>query len=251
MKPLIVANWKMHLTAAGASELTRALLSRLRVGEDREVVIAPSFTLLSVVGPLIEGTPLQLGAQDVFWKDEGPFTGEISPRMLQDTGVRYVLVGHSERRQHMGETDRTIHRKIRAALRTGLRPILCVGEREAAHDSGRSSTVVRSQVTRALEEIQPDDAARLTVAYEPVWAIGTGKAATPEAAAGVHDVIRRELRRIFGDAGDGIRTIYGGSVTPHNIDDLMHHSEIHGVLVGGASLRPDEFERIVDFRVSG
>jgi triosephosphate isomerase len=246
--PLVIANWKMHLTASEAAAYLKDLLPRLPAAADREIALAPAFTSLHAVAALLGDGPLRLAAQDLFWEDEGPYTGEVSAPMLQEIGVTYVLLGHSERRQHLGETDHMVNRKVRAALRSDLRPVVCVGEQEAARRSGRAASVVRTQLQRALEEIAPGDAPSLGVAYEPVWAIGTGNPARPEDASEMHEVIRTELVNRFGEPGGRTRILYGGSVTHANIDALMGSPGVDGVLVGGASLRAVEFARIVAFR---
>jgi len=249
-RPLVLGNWKMHMTASEASAFVRSLLPRLGSPVDREVAVAPPFTALAPVGTLLKGSAIQLAAQDLFWEDEGPYTGEISGVMLQDAGVTYVLVAHSERRRHMEETDRIAGRKTRAALRCGLKPILCVGEDEAERAAGRAESVVRGQVVRGLEGVEPGEAPRVQVAYEPVWAIGTGRAATAAQATEMHALIRQELRSLFKNAAAGVRILYGGSVTPDNVDVLMRSPGVEGVLVGGASLRAEEFARIAAFRAA-
>ena len=248
VRRLLIGNWKMNLTVSEAQAYARALLPRLKVAADREIALAPPFVSLGAVASLLKGSPILLAAQNLFWEDQGPYTGEISGPMLQELGVSYVLVGHSERRQHLEETDRVACRKVAAALRCGLLPVLCVGEDEVERESGRASTVVQTQLARGLEGLAPGDASRLQIAYEPVWAIGTGKAATPALAAEMHDLIRRELARLFGEAGPGIRILYGGSVTASNVDELMRTPGVDGALVGGASLKADEFARITEYR---
>ena len=250
LRPLLLGNWKMHCTASQAAACCRELLPRLPPGADREVAIAPPFTALAAAAEALRGAAVRLAAQDLFWENEGPYTGEVSPVMLQDLGVVYVIVGHSERRQHLGETDLMVNRKVRAALRSDLRPVLCVGEQQAARGSGRAAPVVRTQLLHAVEDLSPSDLPHLAVAYEPVWAIGTGTAATPGDAAEMHAFIRRELLVRFGEAGRGVRVLYGGSVTAANIDAFMARPEIDGALVGGASLKAEEFARIVAFRES-
>ncbi|HKB08207.1 MAG TPA: triose-phosphate isomerase [Candidatus Polarisedimenticolia bacterium] len=247
-RPLVLGNWKMHLTASEAAGYTRALLPRLGSPVDREVAIAPAFPALTTVGALLKGSAIQLAAQDLFWEDEGPYTGEVSGVMLQDAGVSYVLVAHSERRRHLEESDRVASLKIRAALRCGLNPILCVGEDEAERAAGRAESVVLTQLLRGLQAVEPGEAARLQVVYEPVWAIGTGHAATAAQAVQMHDLIRREIRTVFGKEAAGVRVLYGGSVTPHNVDELMNSPGIDGVLVGGASLKAGDFARIAAFQ---
>jgi len=196
-------------------------------------------------------TPLLLAAQNLFWEDEGPYTGEISGPMLADLGVTYVLVGHSERRIWLAETDRIVNHKVVAALRCGLRPVICVGEDQETRAAGRAGQVVRDQLLLSLAGVAGEEAPRLAVAYEPVWAIGTGRAATPEDAAEMHALIRAELETMFADAAGAVRILYGGSVTGKNIDALMERAEVDGVLVGGASLRPAEFLRIAGFASGG
>ncbi|HEU4401776.1 MAG TPA: triose-phosphate isomerase [Candidatus Polarisedimenticolia bacterium] len=248
-RPLFIGNWKMQLTQSEAVACAQEILATLpaALATDREVALAPSFTALPAVGALLRGGPVRLAAQDLFWEDEGAFTGEISPSNLQELGVTYVLAGHSERRRHLGETDLMVNHKVRAALRSDLRPVVCVGEQEAARASGRAESVVRTQLLRALEEVGRGHARQLVIAYEPVWAIGTGRAATPADASQMHAVIRSELARLFGEAGTATRILYGGSVGESNIDALMGSPGIDGVLVGGASLKAPEFARIVGF----
>jgi triosephosphate isomerase len=247
-RPLVVGNWKMHLTASEATAYARSLLPRLGSPVDREVALAPAFPALPAVGAILKGSAIRLAAQNLFWEDEGPYTGEVSGVMLQDAGVAYVLVAHSERRRLLEETDRVAGLKTRAALRCGLSPILCVGEDEAERAAGRAESVVRAQVVRGLEAVEPGEASRVQVAYEPVWAIGTGHAATTVQAAEMHTLIRQEIRSLFRNKATDVRILYGGSVTSHNIDELMRSPGVDGVLVGGASLKAGEFARIVDFR---
>jgi len=245
---LLIGNWKMNLTVSDAQAYARTLLPRLKVAGDREIALAPPFTALGAIAPLLKGGPILLAAQNLFWEDEGPYTGEISGPMLQEVGVTYVLVAHSERRRHLEETDRAASRKVAAALRCGLQPVLCVGEDLMERESGRAATVVQTQLARGLEGVAPGAAPRLQIAYEPVWAIGTGKAATPAQAAEMHGLIRGELARLFGEAGSGVRILYGGSVTSANVDELMRTPGVDGALVGGASLKADEFARITAYR---
>jgi triosephosphate isomerase len=248
LRPLLIGNWKMHLTVRQAAAYLRDLLPRLPADAGREVAVAPPFTALAAAAEALAGGPVRLAAQDLFWEDEGPYTGEVSPTMLQDLGVAYAIVGHSERRQHLGETDLIVNRKVRAALRSNLRPVICVGEQQPARDSGRAPSIVRAQLLHAVEDVPGADLPRLAIAYEPVWAIGTGKAATPRDAAEMHAFIRRELELLFGEGARRVRVLYGGSVTGANIDAFMAQPEIDGALVGGASLRAEEFARIVAFR---
>lgn len=247
MKRLLIGNWKMHLTASETVAYLRDLLPRLAARDDREIVVAPPFTSLAAARSVLGEGPVRLAAQDVFWEEGGAYTGEIAPLMLQDLGVTYVIIGHSERRLHLGETDLMVSRKVRAALQSDLRPVVCVGEQEAARASGRAAAVVRSQLLRSLEEVPPPAARRLAISYEPIWAIGTGKAAHPSDASEMHALVRSELSQLFGEGARDVRILYGGSVTPGNIDALMAAPYIDGVLVGGASLDAAQFARIVAF----
>jgi triosephosphate isomerase len=231
---------------AEALELAREL--RKRMGDERgcEVGIAPPFTALHPVRGALNGSRIGLAAQDVFWEPQGAWTGEVSAPMLAEVGCAYVIVGHSERRQHFGETDAQVNKKARAVLGAGLTPIVCVGELLAEREAGKTLDVVGRQVREGLAGLSADDAAKLVIAYEPVWAIGTGKTATPEQAQEVHAVIRTLLAGLFGArAADGIRIQYGGSVKPDNAADLMSRPDVDGALVGGASLKADDFAKIV------
>ena len=246
-RPLIAGNWKMYKTTGEAVALVRAILDGLRT--EREVVVAPPFTALSAVAPLLRGTSMGLGAQDMHWEKEGAFTGAVSGPMLRDAGCTHVIVGHSERRQLFGDTDEGVARKAGAALAHGLVPIVCVGETLAERESSRTMEVVERQVERALRTITPQQAAGIVVAYEPVWAIGTGRVATPEQAQEVHAFIRKLIARSHGDAvAAALRILYGGSVKPDNAGALMAQPDLDGALVGGASLDAASFLKIVDFR---
>jgi triosephosphate isomerase len=232
----------MHATAERATALLRDLLPRLPRQPDRDIAVAPPFTALAAAAGAAAGSPLALAAQDVFWEEEGAYTGEIAPAMLVALGVRHVIVGHSERRRHLGETDAMVARKTAAALRAGLQPVVCVGETGAERDAGRAGEVVRAQVAAALRDAPRGGG--LALAYEPVWAIGTGRAATPADVAAMHAVVRAVLRDLLGEAAAGVRVLYGGSVTPDNCDALLATAGVGGVLVGGASLDPAAFARI-------
>jgi triosephosphate isomerase len=247
--PLIAGNWKMYKTIAEAVELVEALLRDLGDTSDREVLVCPPYTALHALSPLLQESPIGLGAQDVFYEEQGAFTGAISPVMLRDVGCRYAIVGHSERRQIFGEVDAVINRKLRAALKHGLRPILCVGETKPQRDAGQAEAIVVAQVRAGLTEVGADAVGEVVVAYEPVWAIGTGDTATPGDAQAMHATIRRTLAELYDPAAaDRIRIQYGGSVKPDNVDELMGQPDIDGALVGGASLKADSFLRIVRFR---
>jgi triosephosphate isomerase (TIM) len=252
-RPIMAGNWKMHHTHLEAIQVVQKLSYQLD-GQDYdacEVVVCPAFTALRSVQTVIEsdGIPIGLGAQDVHWKDQGAFTGEVSPPMLAKLNVSYVIVGHSERREHFGETDDTVNQKAKAVLKHGMTPIVCVGESLDQREEGGTDDWVRGQTRAAFAGVKADDAARCVVAYEPIWAIGTGRNATPEDANATIAVIRAELRDLYrGGAAEAMRIQYGGSVKPGNIADLMAMPEIDGALVGGASLDPTDFSRIVKWR---
>ncbi len=247
--PIIAGNWKMYKTVGEAVDLVKGLLAGLGELEGREVVVCPPFTALYAVRPLLVGTSVSLGAQNLYHEREGAYTGEVSPAMLADVGCRYVILGHSERRQYFGETDAGVNRKIGAALAAGLRPIVCVGEVKAERDQGRAEEVVGGQLDGCLSGLSPEQVASLVIAYEPVWAIGTGDTATPADAQAMHAFIRGRLREQFGaETAEAVRIQYGGSVKPDNVDDLMAQADIDGALVGGASLKADSFLRIVHFQ---
>lgn len=241
---LIVGNWKMNTVRHEATELARRLSGLIR-SSNVDVVIAPPYTSLEAVYGVVRDTDIHLGAQDVFWETSGAFTGEISPYMLIDAGCRWVIIGHSERRGILGETDDMVRKKVRASLGSGLIPIVCVGETIEERERGKTIRVVESQIENGLKDLNLDDPDKIAIAYEPVWAIGTGKNATPEEAAEVHGFIRGVLKDTFGDVADGIRILYGGSVTPANIKGLLSPPDIDGALVGGASLKADFFAKIV------
>ncbi|HJZ47347.1 MAG TPA: triose-phosphate isomerase [Roseiflexaceae bacterium] len=246
--PLIAGNWKMYRTIAEAVELAEALLHDLGDIRDREVLICPPYTALHALSPLLQETPIGLGAQDVFYEEQGAYTGAISPLMLKDVGCAYTIVGHSERRQFFGDTDAIIGRKLRAALGHGLRGILCIGETKPQRDSGEAEAVVIGQLRAGLEGVAEGALADVVIAYEPVWAIGTGDTATPADAQAMHATIRRTLAELYGQpVADQIRIQYGGSVKPDNVDELMSQPDIDGALVGGASLKADSFLRIIHF----
>lgn len=248
-KPLIAGNWKMYQTTAQAVALVKHLQALLTDTGEVEVVVCPPFTALPAVAEALQSSRIGLGAQNMHWEREGAYTGEVSPAMLTDLGCRYVILGHSERRQHCGETDLHVNRKLRAALQHHLTPILCVGETLAEREAGRTLQVVEGHLRGGLSGVPPQAGEGIAVAYEPVWAIGTGHTATPEQAATVHAFIRKRLAELWGEgAAMAIRILYGGSVKPDHIDALMAKPEIDGVLVGGASLKADAFARIVRFQ---
>ena len=247
-RPILAGNWKMNMTATQARELASKLVPLVSSIKDRDIVLGPPFTSLSAVAETIKGSNIGLSAQNLHWEDKGAFTGEISAEMLLDLGCRYVIIGHSERRQYFGETDETVNRKAKQALRKGLLPILCVGETLAEREAGKLNDIIGRQVTGGLKDISADDMKKVVIAYEPVWAIGTGKTATPEQANEVHALIRQKVKALYSaDIAEGLRIQYGGSVTPENISTLMAMPDIDGALVGGASLKPESFAALVKF----
>ena len=247
-RPIIAANWKMHKTLGEGTELAQGIVERCRDMDDVDIVLAPPFTALSTVRQEIRDTPIALGAQNLYWEEKGAFTGEVSPVMLKDVGCDYAIVGHSERRQLFGETDKSANKKVLAALTHDLIPILCVGETDAERDRGVTYVVVDRQVKEALKDVAETQLDRIVIAYEPIWAIGTGRTATPAQAEEVHQSIRGQLAKLFNtDAAETVRILYGGSVKPDNVDGLMAETDIDGALVGGASLKPDSFNRICGF----
>jgi triosephosphate isomerase (TIM) len=242
----VCGNWKMHKTAAEARALVAELrgLAEAAAGEV-EVAVAPPFTALAAAAEALRGSRIQLAAQDVHWEAQGAFTGEVSAPMLAEAGCRHVIVGHSERRQLFGETDESVRRKAGAVLAAGMRPIVCVGETLAEREAGRTLEVVGRQVRGGLSSIPAAALAALTVAYEPVWAIGTGKTASAAQAQEVHAAIRALLRELGGATADQVRIQYGGSVKPDNAAELMAQPDVDGALVGGASLKAADFSQIV------
>ena len=247
-KPLIAGNWKMYKTGPEAEETAARLVELVGQEAAVDVMIAPPFTALSQVARVLRSSPVALGAQNLHWEAEGAFTGEISPGMLKAAGCTYVLIGHSERRQYFGEKDEGVNRKTRAALESGIIPVVCIGETESEREAGETFSVLDKQVRLGLEGVSLRGSQDLIVAYEPVWAIGTGKTATKEQAQEAHALIRDKLTQTFGgDVAAGIRILYGGSVKPGNVKDLMAMPDIDGALVGGASLKPDTFAEIIHF----
>src|SRR6185503_13136743 len=247
-KKLIAANWKMYKTPQQSKQFLQDFLP-LVIDHDRdEIVICPPYVNLHAAIESAQGSRVAIGAQDVYWKEEGAFTGEISSTMLVAVGCTHVIIGHSERRQYFGETDDTVNRKLRAALAAGLKPIVCVGEVIQEREAGMTEDVLRRQCNIAFREISGAEAIPMVIAYEPVWAIGTGKTASPELAADAHRVIRREAANAFGEGvASQMRILYGGSVKPENAKALMSQPEIDGALVGGASLDPKSFAAIVKY----
>ena len=247
-KKVMAANWKMYKTPDQTRDFCRDFLPMVS-GHDRdEVVVCPSFVNLPAALEATKGSNVAIGAQNVHWKEEGAFTGETSVGQLTAIGVSTVIIGHSERRQYFGETDDTVNLRLKTALEAGFTPICCVGEVLEEREAGMTDDVLRRQCTRAFHAISAKKAAKLVIAYEPVWAIGTGKTATPEIAAEAHAVIRQQASEIFGEEFAGqLRILYGGSVKPDNVKSLMAQEEIDGALVGGASLDPKSFAAIVKY----
>jgi triosephosphate isomerase len=247
-KKLITANWKMYKNPTQTKDFFREFLPLIS-GHDRdEIAVCPPFVDLDAALESAKGSQVAIGAQNVYWKDEGAFTGEISPSMLVAVGCTHVIIGHSERRQYFGETDDSVNLKLKAALEHGLTPITCVGEVLEEREAGLTEDVLRRQCLRAFHTISAKKASKLVVAYEPVWAIGTGKNATPQMASDAHLLIRGEAAKAFGqEFADKLRILYGGSVKPENAKALMSEEEIDGALVGGASLDPKSFAAIVKY----
>ena len=247
-KPVIAGNWKLFKTTVEAVELIHNLIPLVKGITDVEMVIAPAFTVLGTAKAALAGTAIQLAAQDCFWEQEGAYTGEISPKMLTDVGCSHVIIGHSERRQFFGETDETVNKKLKAALAANLTTIFCIGETLAERESENTFEVLERQITEGLAGINATDPRRLIIAYEPVWAIGTGKTASENQAQEVHAFIRKLLAKLYDKSiAETIRILYGGSVKPDNINGLMSQPDIDGALVGGASLKADSFASIVRF----
>ncbi len=248
-RPLIAGNWKMHLTLGAAVQLAQAVTATCGTCTDRDIMIAPPFTALAAVAAAVKDSNIQVSAQNVSWEKEGAYTGEISPTMLKDLGVNMALVGHSERRHIFGEDNAMINRRLRGALDVGIQPILCIGETLEDHETGATFTVLENQLKEGLNEVNKDQITQVVLAYEPVWAIGTGKTASKEQAQEVHGFLRKILASIYEkNIAERLRILYGGSVKPENIDNLMVQPDIDGVLVGGAALKAESFERIIRFK---
>jgi triosephosphate isomerase len=244
-KPFIAGNWKMHKTIPEAVEMVKALKEESPQLTDAELVVIPPYTMLSEVKKVIEGSTIQLGAQNIFWEEKGAFTGEVSPPMLKDAGCQYVTIGHSERRQYFGETNETVNKKIKAALAHELTPIMCIGESLEEREKGNTMDKVETQINSGLEGLGKDEIRRIVIAYEPIWAIGTGVTATPSQAEEVHSFIRKNLTEKYGNEIASYAIIlYGGSVKPANTYSILKENNINGALVGGASLEADSFIQI-------
>lgn len=249
-KPIIAGNWKMNKVGPEAVELSQGLRQQLADVSEVEIVLCPPFTALREVAKSIEGSSLALGAQNMYHQPSGAYTGEVSGPMLVDLGCKYVIIGHSERREYFKEDNALINLKVKASLSYGLLPILCVGEKLFEREAGKAEEVVYDHLAGGLEGIAHEEMSRIVIAYEPVWAIGTGKTATPEDAEAMHLFIRQTLTQMYDrELAQGVRIQYGGSVKPGNIDTLMAEPDIDGALVGGASLDLNSFARIVRFEV--
>jgi triosephosphate isomerase len=247
-RPVIAGNWKMYKTLKETVQFIEGFKPLVKNSIHCDIVIAPPFTALSEAVKAAQGSNIGISAQDLFWESEGAFTGEVSASMLADLGCSYTIIGHSERRQYFGETDETVNKKIRAALTGTLIPIVCVGETLAEREAGQTRPVIETQCHQGFAGLTGEDFSHIIVAYEPVWAIGTGRTATPELAEEVHQFIRSRIQQQFGEkVAQSLRILYGGSVKPENVKGLMAQSDIDGALVGGASLNADSFARIVNF----
>jgi len=248
--PVIAGNWKLFKTIAESVALVQELKPLVANSQGVEIVVAPVFTALSRVSDVIEGSNIRLAAQDCYWEDEGAFTGEVAPKLLKDAGCSHVIIGHSERRQYFGETDLTVNKKTGAAIAAGLTSIVCVGESLAERESDQTFSVIEKQIQGSLAGLAADTFAQVVIAYEPVWAIGTGKTASDSQAQEVHAFIRQLVARMFSQpVADAVRILYGGSVKPDNVKGLMTQPDIDGALVGGASLKAESFAAIATFNI--
>jgi triosephosphate isomerase len=246
--PIIAGNWKMNKTNTEAIALVEELIPLVKGVSEVEIVVCPTFTALSDIGKILLGTNIELGAQDVYFEEKGAFTSQISCEMLKDAGCTYVIIGHSERRQYFHDTDTIVNKKVKMALSHGLKAIICVGEKLKERESDKTKDIVEKQVKGALKDISKAGVEDIVIAYEPIWAIGTGKTATPKQAQEVHAFIRSILRELYGpETANLIRIQYGGSVKPDNVKDLMAMADIDGGLIGGASLEAESFSKIVRY----
>ena len=244
-RKVIAGNWKMNMTDPGAVELVKQLKESLRSFNEVELVVCPPFTSLSSLSKILAGSNMGLGAQNLFWESSGAYTGEVSVEMLLSVGCKYVIIGHSERRQYFGEDNRSVNRKVKSAIAGGLTPIVCVGERLEQRETGKTEAVVEDHIQGAFEGLSGEQLRKLIIAYEPVWAIGTGKTATPEQANEVHLFIRELIKELYdADLSSRTRILYGGSVKPENARSLIEQPELDGFLVGGASLKAESFAAI-------
>ena len=246
-KPIIAGNWKMNMTPAEAKELISALIPLVQ-GAEADVVICPPYLAIPTAAELVKGTNIALGAQNIHWAEKGAFTGEISAKMLKEVGVSYAIIGHSERRQYFGETDETVNMRTKAAIAAGITPIICVGESLEERETGKTEAIVSAQAEKALAGIEAEDVKALVIAYEPIWAIGTGKTATKEQANETIACIRETVKKLYGkETAEAVRIQYGGSMNPKNAAELMAMPEIDGGLIGGASLKAEDFSKVVKY----
>ncbi len=243
-KPIMAGNWKMFKTEAEAVDFAKNIVPQVADVKDRVILLCPPLLVLSKVNDEIKNSNVALGAQNLFWEDQGAFTGEVSAPMLKAIGCTYVIIGHSERRQYFGETNETVNKKLFASLKHGLLPIVCIGEKLEEREAGKTFKVIESQVKGSFANVTPEQWKKIVVAYEPVWAIGTGKTATPDQAQEVHAFIRKLLPK---EVAERVRILYGGSVKPENVKALMAQPDIDGGLVGGASLKVDSFARLAKY----
>ena len=247
--PMIAGNWKMHLTRKEAKDLASSIKKGLDPDLKHEVLLAPTFTNLEVVKNTIGNSRILLSAQNMCWEEKGAFTGEVSPIQLKDIGCDYVIIGHSERRKIFGETDEILNKKIKSALKNSLKIIFCIGETLEERENQQTYRILQTQLQNGLKDISKDEISKIVIAYEPVWAIGTGKTATPDQAEDAHIFVRKEMERLYNkNTSDNIRILYGGSVKAENIDELMSRPNIDGALVGGESLKADKFLRVIHYQ---
>jgi triosephosphate isomerase len=249
MNKMIIANWKMNKGLVQSQQFVEELKAYVEKSKvvNADIVICPPFTSLDAVNKKISGTSIKLGAQNMYYQTAGPFTGEISGGMLKSCGCEYVIIGHSERRQHFGETNVTVNKKVLKALDEGLKPIVCIGENLQEHDDKLTEPVIEEQLSAALTHVNAEDILNITIAYEPIWAIGTGKNATPHQAESAHNFLRKKLKKIYNeDISKNVRIIYGGSISPDNAKELFASPSVNGGLVGGASLEVDNFVKIIN-----
>ncbi|MFH0806986.1 MAG: triose-phosphate isomerase [Elusimicrobiota bacterium] len=248
-KPIMAGNWKMHKTVGESVDFVKNLKGNISDVKDCEIVICPVFTALNSVKEAAQGTNISIGAQNMHWEEKGAFTGEISPKMLIDAGCKYVIIGHSERRQYFGETNQTVNKKMVSAFKFRLIPIVCVGETLEEREKNITFDVLGKQIKEGLAGLTGSQSSEVVIAYEPVWAIGTGKTATPAQAQEVHQFVRKLFSEMYGkDAGANVRILYGGSVKPDNVSELMKQTDIDGGLVGGAALEVDSYTKLVKYQ---
>ncbi len=247
-KPVIAGNWKMNKTISDALDLVNDLKTRMTDVDDVTVVVCPTFLCIKSVADTLKGSNVHVGAQDMFWETSGAYTAEVSGEMLLEAGAEYVIIGHSERRQYFGETNETVNKKVKKALALGLNPIVCVGEMLEDREAGNTEKVVDDHLTNGLAGVSADDMKKIIVAYEPVWAIGTGKTATPEQAQDVHAFIRNRIAELWdSETAEAVVIQYGGSMKPDNVKELLAQKDIDGGLIGGAALKADSFEALAKF----